>query len=79
MGMVHLKPLTAYVVENIEQDCAFITLKNDQGAIVKELRHAALSTKLDKTLAINDHLKQMITAGLNITKLESDMPGINLP
>jgi hypothetical protein len=79
MGTTYLKNLTAYVVEDTKNDCATITIKNDNEALVLEVTHRALSTKNDKTLAINEHLFQLITRGLNITKIETNMTGIQLP
>jgi hypothetical protein len=79
MESLRLKPLTAFVIEDFNNDCATITIKNEDNAVIRELKHSALSTKLNKTEAINDHLRQMIKIGFNITKLETNMVGISLP
>lgn len=71
------KKLTAFVTLNEEKDCASIEIKNDQGTtVLGPLTHHALSTKIDPSVAINEHIMQLKSRGLNITAIRSNMPGI---
>jgi hypothetical protein len=73
---ITLKPLTAYVSR--EGNIATIEVKNEEGVVVLATRHPELHTKLDPAEAINDHIMQMKSRGLNIVALETNMPNIVL-
>ena len=73
---ITLKLLTAYVSK--EGNIATIEVKNEEGVVVLSTRHPELHTKLDPAEAINDHLVQMKSRGLNIVAIETTMPGIVL-
>lgn len=76
---ITLKPLTAIVDYDQANDRAAITVRNDKGMIVVgPLVHYHLSQR-NAVEVINDHIKQMrIALKLNITTLESNMPGVEL-
>jgi hypothetical protein len=73
---ITLKPLTAFITR--EGNIATIEVKNEEGVVVLSTPHPELHTKLDPAEAINDHLVQMKSRGLNIVALETNMPGIEL-
>ena len=73
---ITLKPLTAIVTRT--GNIASIDIKNEQGTVVLHLEHYELHTKINPAEAINDHLAQLKTAGMNIVALETTMPGIEL-
>lgn len=74
--LITLKPLTAYVTRTGND--ATIDIKDENGAVALSVTHKELHTKIDPTEAINDHLFQMKSNGLNIVALETTMPGVEL-
>ena len=75
-----LKPLTAFVTLDKENDCCSIVVRNEQGQLVMgPLVHRALSTKKVWYESVNDHLVQLKTNGLNIVSVDSNAPEIKLP
>jgi len=71
-----LKPLTATVTLN-NNDSATILITNDDGIVAfGPLTHYALSTKHDPAVALNEHILQLKSQGMNIVRVVSTMPGI---
>jgi hypothetical protein len=73
------RPLTVKVELFEEQDVCTITVVNDDNTVVLgPLTHHMVSLLADWKSNINDHLGQLMHRGMNITTLETDIPGIRL-